>query len=70
MMITKANAGNTFLAGTVGGGGMLFWLGQNAPAIGAIAVIVGLATGIYFKWSALREQKRHNKEIEKNKIIK
>lgn len=67
MMVTKANAGNVALSATVGGGGMLFWLGQNAPAIGAIAVIIGLGTGIYFKWSALREQKRHNRELEKNK---
>lgn len=63
-LLTKANAGNTVLAGTVGGGGMLFWLGQNAPAIGAIAVIIGLLSGIWFKWSALQETKRHNREIE------
>jgi len=67
-MLTKANAGNVALSATVGGGGILFWLGQNAPAIGAIAVIVGLLAGIYFKWSVLREQKRHNREIEKKKI--
>ena len=68
MISTKAGiinfTGNTFLTGAVGGGGILYLIGQNAPAIGAIAVVLAFISGTYFKWKAHRETVRHNKAIE------
>lgn len=56
--------GNTALTASVSGGGILYLIGQNAPAIGAIVVTLGLAFGVYFKWKAHRETVRHNKAVE------
>ena len=68
MITTKASianfTGNTALTASVSGGGRLYLIGQNAPAIGAIAVILGLVGGTDFKWKAHRETVRHNKAIE------
>lgn len=68
MISTKAGianfTGNAALTASVSGGGILYLIGQNAPAIGAIAVILGLIGGMYFKWKAHRETVRHNKAIE------
>ena len=68
MIATKASVanftGNAALTASVSGGGILYLIGQNAPAIGAIAVMLGLVFGTYFKWKAHRETVRHNKAIE------
>lgn len=68
MITTKASianfTGNAALTASVSGGGILYLIGQNAPAIGAIVVMLGLVFATYFKWKAHRETVRHNKAIE------
>lgn len=72
MITTKASianfTGNTALTASVGGGGILYLIGQNAPAIGAIAVMMGMIIGAYFKRKAHLETVRHNKAIEAKNI--
>ena len=72
-MLTKSSAsiaavantaGNVSAGATIGGGGILYIMGQNAPAIGAICVIIGLAATIVFKTIGYMENKRHNKAME------
>ena len=57
-------AGNVSAGATIGGGGILYMMGQNAPAIGAICVIIGLIATIAFKTIGFIELKRHHREIE------
>jgi hypothetical protein len=56
--------GNVAAGGTIGGGGILYAMGQNAPAIGAVCVVIGLVATIIFKLIAHREVVRHHREIE------
>lgn len=60
-------AGNVSAGATIGGGGILYMMGQNAPAIGAICVIIGLVATIGFKTIGFIELKRHHREIENEK---
>lgn len=65
---SHANAiGNTTAAGTVFGGGALYWLDEHAAAVGALGVILGLIATIVFKTVGHLEQRRHNREMEKKK---
>jgi len=57
-------AGNVSAGATIGGGGILVIMGQNAPAIGAICVIIGLAATMVFKTIGYMELRRHNKAME------
>lgn len=63
-MVTKANAVGNAVLGAAGGGGILLWLGVNSQGLGVLLGFCALSIGGYFKWASLKEQKRHNKELE------
>ncbi len=63
--IASANTiGNAAISGSVAGGGVLWWFGENATAVGAICVVIGLITGIAFKIIGIVELRRHHRELE------
>ena len=64
-ILTSANTiGNAAIGGSVAGGGILWWFGENATAVGAICVVIGLIAGIIFKIIGHVELKRHHRKIE------
>lgn len=63
MITTKAGIANTAVASTVGGGGMLWWLGENAAGIGALAAIFGVLIALLFHVLNYIETKKNNKAI-------
>lgn len=63
--ITANTLGNTAGAGAIGGGGILVIMGQNAPAIGAICVIIVSIASVVLKTIGYIELKRHHREMEK-----
>lgn len=63
MMIPKANIANAAVASTVGGGGMLWWLGENAAGIGALAAIFGVLIALLFHVLNYIETKKNNKKL-------
>jgi len=65
--VTANAIGNGAGAGAIGGGGILYIMGQNAPAIGAICVIIGIVASLVFKTIGYLELKRHHRELEKDK---
>ena len=67
MITTKAGIANTAVASTVGGGGMLWWLGEHAAGLGALAAIFGVAIALIFHVLNYVETKKHNKEMETKK---
>ena len=64
MITTKAGIANTAVASTIGGGGMLWWLGEHAAGLGALAAIFGALVAFIFYLLNYIENKRHNRAIE------
>lgn len=61
--MTKATIAHTTAAGTVGGGGMLWWLGEHAAGLGALAAIFGVLVTLIFHVLNYIETKKHNREL-------
>lgn len=66
-MLTKANAANAAVAGTVGGGGMLWWLDEHAAGLGALAALIGVIIALVFHILNYIENKKHHKKLQKRK---
>ena len=63
MSATKAMATGAGLT-TVGSGGVLWWLGENASALGIVFTALTFCVFSAFIYLNYRENKRHNREME------
>tara|TARA_R110000772_G_C13310276_1_gene440176 strand:- start:19805 stop:20038 length:234 start_codon:yes stop_codon:yes gene_type:complete len=63
-IVENATAAGHASLGAMMGASVMLWLSENATAIGALGVIIGIMATIGFKILAYQETVRHNKAIE------